>query len=118
MRNEQFKALEYATRQLEIEWERTGETKHVIKMEADQVRNLLVAIQKEITMREEVHGMLIHLSYPEFIGISHENYILLRLCKKVLKAYEQISRKKAKHGKVNLDKEEIRVMKKLLENKE
>lgn len=114
MRNDMYRALEYATKMLEIEWERSGGLKEAVELDITALENLQRKIQKEILERGKSLDKMGTLAYEEFVSLSHENYVLLRLCKKVIMAYNKALKSHSVFGKLFLDKEESKAYRDLV----
>ena len=101
--------MEYLLKLLHKEWERSGRTKAEIRMDAADGRAAGMQIAEEIQRRQgqlETDGM----SFRQSMGLSKENFILLRLAKKIKKEGDKAGRREAGTSfTVELDKEEYRL---------
>lgn len=110
--------MEYLLKLLHKEWERSGRTKAEICMDAADGRTVGVQIVEEIQRRQgqlETDGM----SFRQSMRISKENFILLRLAKKIKKEGDKAERREAGTSyTVELDKEEYRLYGALIKKRE
>ncbi len=111
-----IKALNYAVSQLEKEWERTGKTTRVEELDRNQLHYLFHEVQTEIGFRNEVCSHAEELPFEDSMVFTHENYILLRLGKKVYKAIVHAENTRANFAKLMLDKEEAKIYDALMKN--
>lgn len=106
---ETVKNMEHLVKLLHKEWERSGRTKAEICMDAADGRTAGMQIAEEIQRRQgqlETDGM----SFRQSMGLSKENFILLRLAKKIKKEGDKAGRREAGASfTVDLDKEEYRL---------
>lgn len=109
------RALSYAVKQLECEWERTGKTTRVEELDKGQLHYLFHEVQTEIGFRNEVCNHAEEIPFEDSLVFSHENYILLRLGKKVYKAITHAENTRANFSKLMLDKEEAKIYDALME---
>ena len=110
------KMMEFLMSELHKEWDRTGATKASILISlggVDEVNKTLVAT---IMKRQEQADKAI--DFKECVRLSKENYILLRLARKIKK--EQDRTNKLALGldfEVALDKEELKLFKGIFKSK-
>ena len=114
MKNDVMKALEYAVKQLEKEWERTGSPKKIAELDKKQLQNAFYEVKVEVGFRSEVFQQADDLLFEDFIRYSHENYVLLRLGRKLYKALVKIDSKGCNFVKVMLDTEEEKIFMELM----
>ena len=91
---------------LHREWERSGRTKAEISLEAADVRVVGAGLAQEIKKRQ---GQLEteKMTFKQSMALSRENFILLRLVKKIKKAGDKAEKKAIDTMvRVELDKEE------------
>ena len=113
-----IKNMEYLIRLLHREWERSGRTKAEVSISTadwEEVRNRLVRkIQKRPRSMEGER-----LSFKQSMELSRENFILLRLAKKIKRAGDKAKRQEMDASfSVELDKEEYRLFSMLTEPEE
>ncbi len=113
-----IKNMEYLIRLLHREWERSGRTKAEVSISTadwEEVRNRLVRkIQKR---QRSMEGE--RLSFKQSMERSRENFILLRLAKKIKRAGDKAKRQEMDASfSVELDKEEYRLFSMLTEPEE
>ena len=113
-----IKNMEYLIRLLHREWERSGRTKAEVSISTadwEEVRNRLVRkIQKR---QRSMEGE--RLSFKQSMELSRENFILLRLAKKIKMAGGKAKRQEMDSSfSVELDKEEYRLFSMLTEPEE
>ena len=110
--------MEYLLKLLHKEWERSGRTQAVIRMDTAGGREVGKLIAEEIQKRQgqlETEEMPIRQS----MGLSKENFILLRLAKKIKKEGDKAARREAGTSfTVELDKEEYRLYCALVKERE
>ena len=110
------KTMEFLMSELHKEWDRTGATKASVFISlggVDEVNKTLVAT---IMKRQEQADKAI--DFKECVRLSKENYILLRLARKIKK--EQDRTNKLALGldfEVALDKEELKLFKGIFKSK-
>ena len=112
------KSMEYLIRLLHKEWERSGRTKAEISMNAAEAEAAGMKLAEEITARQaqlEVQGM----SFEECMELSRENFILLRLARKVKEACSGTGHpEKDRPAAVEVDQEECRLFSLLFKTQE
>lgn len=113
MNDQAIRALEYAVRMLKKEWEKSGETKKVLETDTTEIRSMLDKINSAIKMCSEAakEG---EVPFRESIGQSKRNYILLRIGRKLIKAVEKAENKGTVFSKIELDKEEAKLLSQLM----
>lgn len=113
-----IKNMEYLIRLLHKEWERSGRT----TVEAVIKNSDLPSVSKRTAaaiMEKQVHLETAEMTFKQGMKLSRENFILLRLARKVEKA----DRRAAKNGDdaeicIELDREEYRLFAKILKIQE
>lgn len=110
------KDMEFLLKELHKEWDRSGVTKASVTIsidEADEVNKaLLLAIAKRQEQTEKA------LDFKECIRLSRENYILLRLARKVKKQEDRCNKLAMDlEFEVEMDKEEFKLFKTMLGDK-
>ena len=115
--NDLMKDMEFLINELHKEWDRSGATKATVIIgieEASEVKQTLAAkiMEKQELLEKD------ELSFKQSIGLSRENYVLLRLVKKI-KAKEDKTNEKGldMEFSVPLDKEEYKLFKSMFSPK-
>ena len=103
------KDMEYLVKLLHKEWERSGKTKAVVTVQLEDVPEIekrmagVIAGKQKLLENEE-------LTFKESMELSKNNFVLLRLVKKVKKAEEKTMKKGLDTAfSVELDKEEYKL---------
>ena len=103
------KDMEYLVKLLHREWERSGKTKAVVTVQLEDVSEVkkrmagVIADKQKLLENEE-------LTFKESMELSKNNFVLLRLVKKVKKAEEKTVKKGLDIAfAVELDKEEYKL---------
>ena len=103
------KDMEYLVKLLHKEWERSGKTKAVVTVQLEDVSEIkkrmagVIADKQKLLENEE-------LTFKESMELSKNNFVLLRLVKKVKKAEEKTMKKGLDAAfSVELDKEEYKL---------
>lgn len=103
---ETVRNMEYLVKLLHKEWGRSGRTKAQVFIGTADVTAVESLLAKEIRARQgqlEAGGM----GFKECMALSRENFVLLRLAKKVKKAADRAEhRKNAAPAAVEMDREE------------
>ena len=107
------KEIEYMMKLLEKEWNRSGRTTAVVSILVEEIRavnsRLADAILKNTEYLEMEHD------FKENLAATRENYVLLRVVRKVIKAEERAEKKKiGKAFSVEFDKEEYKLFKEIV----
>ena len=85
--NEIIKNMEYLVKLLHNEWERSGRTKEAVSINAADLEKVRMRLAKKIQKKQgQLKGD--GVSFKQCMDISKENYILLRLAKKIKRAEE------------------------------
>lgn len=114
MKGQTIRALEYAVRMLKKEWEKSGETKKVLETDTTQIRSMLTAINNDIKMCGEAMTGEEAIPFRESLAQSKRNYILLRLGRKMVKATQKAEKNGTVFSKIELDKEEAKLLAEIL----
>jgi hypothetical protein len=103
------KDMEYLVKLLHKEWERSGKTKAVVMVQLEDVSEIkkrmagVIADKQKLLENEE-------LTFKQSMELSKNNFVLLRLVKKVKKAEEKTVKKGLDTAfSVELDKEEYKL---------
>lgn len=110
--------MEYLLKLLHKEWERSGKTKVEISLEAADVKAVGAGLAQEIQKRQ---GQLetAEMTFRQSMALSKENFILLRLGRKIKKAESKANQKETSTiVKVELDKEEYKLLSTLIKVEE
>lgn len=118
MKDQTIRALEYALWMLKREWEKSGKTKKVLETDTAQIRSMLAKINDEINMCSETVTGEQEIPFRESLGTSKRNYILLRLGKKLVTAMEKAEKKGTFFSKIELDKEEAKLLAEIMKEQE
>lgn len=110
---ETVKNMEHLVKLLHEEWERSGRTKAEVSIGAADVKTVESRLAGEIQERKgqlETGG---EMTFKECMELSKENFVLLRLARKIKKAGES-----AASFTVEMDKEEYRMFSTLIKVQE
>ena len=118
MKDQTIRALEYAVRMLKKEWEKSGETKKVLETDTTEIRSMLEKINDDVKMSSEAMTGEEAISFGESIEQSKRNYILLRIGRKLVKATEKAEKKGTVYSKIELDKEEAKLLAQIMKEQE
>lgn len=106
---ETVKNMEYLVNLLHKEWERSGRTKAEVIIDISDKSSVEARLVKEIQERQkqlETEGM----DFKECMRLSKENFVLLRLAKKIKKAGDKSERRENSDSvTVEMDKEEYKL---------
>lgn len=106
---ETVKNMEHLLKLLHKEWERSGRTKAEVFIDIADKREVEIRIAGEIQARQgqiETEGM----AFKECMELSKENFVLLRLARKIKKAADRAERwEDAVSFTVEMDKEEYKL---------
>jgi len=109
------KEMEYLLVELQKEWESSGKTSATVVFQIEEVQEVNRKLQQEIADRQE---LLKHeeMTFEQSIQLTKQNYILLRLIKKILRKEQRTNKKGIDcEFSVVLDKEEHRIFKDLFQ---
>ena len=111
---ETVKNMEHLVRLLHKEWERSGRTKAEVSIDTTDKREIGEKLAAEIQERQkqlEAAGM----DFKECMELSKENFVLLRLAKKIKKAADRAEqRDDVVSFTVEMDKEEYKLFSTLI----
>ena len=111
---ETVKNMEHLVKLLHKEWERSGRTKAEVSIDIADKRATETRLAGEIQARQgqlETEGM----DFKECMELSKENFVLLRLAKKIKKAADKAEcREDAVSFTVEMDKEEYKLFSTLI----
>lgn len=115
---ETVKNMEHLVRLLHKEWERSGRTKAEVSIDITDKKEVGVKLAAEIQERQkqlETAGM----DFKECMELSKENFVLLRLARKIKKAGDRAGRREnAVSFTVEMDKEEYKLFSMLIKVQE
>ena len=115
---ETVKNMEHLVRLLHKEWERSGRTKAEVSIDTTDKREVGEKLAAEIQERQkqlETAGM----DFKECMELSKENFVLLRLARKIKKAADRAERREdAVSFTVEMDKEEYKLFSTLIKVRE
>ncbi len=111
------KNMEFLLKELKKEWEKSGVTKSKVLLELDDFVGVYTVISNKITKTQESMENDT-MTFEHNVRLMKENYILLRLLKKIVKKRD----KALKNGEdyeinVAMDKEELNMYKTMFEPK-
>lgn len=116
---ETVKNMEHLVKLLHKEWERSGRTKAEVSIGAADVKTVESRLAGEIQERQgqlEIGG---EMTFKECMEFSKENFVLLRLARKIKKAGDRAERREnADSFTVEMDKEEYRLFSMLIKVQE
>ena len=115
---ETVKNMEHLLKLLHREWERPGRTKAQVSIDITDKKEVGAILTAEIQERQnqlETAGM----DFKECMELSKENFVLLRLARKIKKAGDRAGRREnAVSFTVEMDKEEYRLFSTLIKVQE
>ena len=115
---ETVKNMEHLIKLLHKEWERSGRTKAEVSIDITDKNKVGAKLTVEIQERQkqlETAGM----DFKECMALSKENFILLRLARKIKKAEDRAGRREnAVSFTVEMDKEEYKLFSMLIKVQE
>ena len=115
---ETVKNMEHLVKLLHKEWERSGRTKAEVSIDITDKNKVGAKLTAEIQERQkqlETAGM----DFKECMALSKENFILLRLARKIKKAADRSERREnAVSFTVEMDKEEYKLFSMLIKVQE
>ena len=110
--------MEHLVKLLHKEWERSGRTKAEVSIDITDKNKVGAKLTVEIQERQkqlETAGM----DFKECMALSKENFILLRLARKIKKAEDRAGRREnAVSFTVEMDKEEYKLFSMLIKVQE
>lgn len=115
---ETVRNMEHLVKLLHKEWERSGRTKAEVSIDTADVMTVESRLAEEIQARQ---GQLEaqEMPFKECMELSKENFVLLRLAKKIKKAADRSERREnAVSFTVEMDKEEYRLFSTLIKVQE
>lgn len=111
---ETVKNMEHLLKLLHKEWERPGRTKAEVSVDIADKKTVETRIAEEIQDRQKQLENE-NMDFKECMELSKENFVLLRLAKKIKKAADRAGRREnAVSFTVEMDKEEYRLFSELI----
>ena len=110
------KEMEYVLKFLEREWERTGETKEVQVIGLREIS--LVNFEIERKIKENKEQLSLDISFRNSLKLTRENYVLLRLARKIKAEKDKADQDNQRWFYVGLDVEEYELYMKITEDEE
>lgn len=114
--NSMQKEMEYVLKFLEREWERTGETKEVQVIGLREIS--LVNFEIERKIKENKEQLSLDISFRNSLKLTRENYVLLRLARKIKAEKDKADQDNQRWFYVGLDVEEYELYMKITEDEE
>ena len=114
--NSMQKEMEYVLKFLEREWERTGETKEVQVIGLREIS--LVNFEIERKIKENKEQLSLDISFRNSLKLTRENYVLLRLARKIKAEKDKADQDNQRLFCVGLDVEEYELYMKITEDEE
>lgn len=114
--NSMQKEMEYVLKFLEREWERTGETKEVQVIWLREIS--LVNFEIERKIKENKEQLSLDISFRNSLKLTRENYVLLRLARKIKAEKDKADQDNQRWFYVGLDVEEYELYMKITEDEE
>lgn len=105
--NDVVKSMEFIMKQLQIEWERSGEAKKEVVVDKAEIDKVVSEITRQVKESQEQSAE--DLTFRQSVKLSHENYIRLRTMRKFATAKRKQEKSGAVFVKIKLDKEETQV---------
>lgn len=116
---ETVKNMEYLVKLLHKEWERSGRTKAEVSIDTADVKTVESRLAGEIQERQGQLETGEEMTFKECMELSKENFVLLRLARKIKKAGDRAERREnADSFTVEMDKEEYRLFSMLIKVQE
>ena len=110
------KTMEILMSELHQEWDRTGATKASVLISLEEVEEVNKTLVATIMKRQEQADKAI--DFKECVRLSKENYILLRLARKIKKEEDRTNKLAlGLEFEVALDKEELKLFKGIFKSK-
>ena len=115
---ETVKNMEHLVKLLHKEWERSGRTKAEVSIIITDKKEVGVKLMEEIQERQKQLEN-VEMDFKECMELSKENFVLLRLARKIKKVGERAERRKnAVSFTVEMDKEEYKLFSTLIKVQE
>lgn len=115
---ETVKNMEHLVKLLHKEWERSGRTKAEVSIDLTDKKEVGVKLTAEIQERQK-QLEAVEMNFKECMELSKENFILLRLARKIKKAADRAGRREdAVSFTVEMDKEEYKLFSTLIKVRE
>lgn len=110
------KDMEFLLKELHKEWDKSGVTKAIVTISLEESEEVNKALLLAIAKRQEQAEKA--LDFKECVRLSRENYILLRLARKVKKQEDRCNKLAMDlEFEVQMDKEECKLFKSMFGDK-
>ncbi|GFH88779.1 hypothetical protein IMSAGC002_00017 [Lachnospiraceae bacterium] len=111
---ETVKNMEHLVKLLHKEWERSGRTKAEVSIDITDKKEVGAKLTAEIQERQE-QLEAVETDFKECMELSRENFVLLRLARKIKKAADRAERREESVSfTVEMDKEEYKLFSTLI----
>ena len=108
-----IREMEYLMKLLEKEWQRSGRSVAVVSILIEESRAVNTRLADAVFRNMEY--LEVELDFKGNLEMARENYVLLRLVRKITKAEERAGKKaEGKEFAVELDKEEYKLFKQIV----
>lgn len=115
---ETVKNMEHLVKLLHKEWERSGRTKAEVSIDITDKKEVEVKLTAEIQERQN-QLETVGVDFKDCMALSRENFVLLRLARKIKKAGDRAGRREdAVSFTVEMDKEEYKLFSTLIKVQE
>ena len=115
---ETVKNMEYLVKLLHKEWERSGRTKAEVSIDITDKKEVGAKLTAEIQERQKQLEN-VEMDFKECMELSKENFVLLRLARKIKKVGDRAGRREnAVSFTVEMDKEEYKLFSTLIKVQE
>lgn len=115
-KKQENKIYEYAEklmRQLELEWQRTGETTNLQRVGLNDITDINAAIVSMVMKNREQAEQTEYVDFEEGLSTLKESHVLLRLAKKIREHRMMADRRNERWFYVGLDNEEYAIFQKI-----
>lgn len=104
-----LKNMEFLVKELQKEWDESGVTKHVVTMTMDEARVLRRRIQEYVSYYGEMLEKDEIMSFKESMEHCKQNYVTLRLGRKLITEYEKAKDSGKTTVSIETDREEYKL---------
>lgn len=108
-----MKNMEFLYRELQKEWDESKESKHTVLMTFEEAKKYRKEMQEYITYYSEILEQNEDISFKESVCYCKQNYITLRLGRKLISEYEKSKNSGNAEIKLMLDREEYKLYKEI-----
>lgn len=109
-----IKDMEFLVKELENEWMDSKESKHTVTISIEDAKLYRQILQEYILAYQKELESNADISFKDSMRYCKENYITLRLAKKLIKSYEKSVRKNLREVNFRVDKEEYRLYREMV----